>query len=245
MLQGLAATSASNISVAADADAEDLTIATTGSAGDVIINSADDLSTTFVADGQWVFTGSSNTTTAGIFDLNLTSNTTGNIGFNLDYSVPDNAGAGPTGSNAAVINVTATDANATNIRGLTLNQISDAGTVDALILLDNADVTASSLTDGIRITSSGVNLGITDAIDVSDANLTNAINVGANTILGTDAVIDFTDFDVIAAINIANLTSADGTVIERAIQIGNTWDSNLFFADTSTQIQVSNTGTIV
>lgn len=40
------ATSASNITVAVDADAEDLTISTTGSAGDIFITSADDLTLT-------------------------------------------------------------------------------------------------------------------------------------------------------------------------------------------------------
>lgn len=41
-----AATTASNITIAVDADAEDLTISTTGSAGDIFVTSADDLTLT-------------------------------------------------------------------------------------------------------------------------------------------------------------------------------------------------------
>src|SRR3989344_4718146 len=83
---------------------------------------------------------------------------------------------------------------------------------------------------------------------LGDFNLTLGNDGGADTISAIN--IDVTsgatgDVDIVAAINIASLTSADGTVIERALQIGDSWDSNLFFADTSTQIQVSNTGTIV
>lgn len=70
------------------------------------------------------------------------------------------------------------------------------GITEALMFLNNADTTAASLLDGILITSSGVNAGITDAIDVSAANILNAINIGTNTILGTTGVIDFTNFDV-------------------------------------------------
>lgn len=61
----------------------------------------------------------------------------------------------------------------------TANTIIDAG-----IHIDNEETTAGTLTDAIIVTSSGVNAGITDAIDVSAANITNAINVGPNTIVG-------------------------------------------------------------
>ena len=37
---------------------------------------------------------------------------------------------------------------------------------------------------------------ITDAIDVKDDDIVNAINVGANVILGTTGVINFNSFDV-------------------------------------------------
>ena len=70
-----------------------------------------------------------------------------------------------------------------------------SGTADPgqLLLIDNLD-TDRSIADGIRIIAAAG--GITDGIDVSDAELTNAINVGANVISGTTANIDFTNFDV-------------------------------------------------
>ncbi len=53
---------------------------------------------------------------------------------------------------------------------------------------------AQLITDGILFsTTAGT---ITDAIDASDASITNAINVGGNVIIGALASIDFTEFDV-------------------------------------------------
>jgi hypothetical protein len=63
-----AATAASNISVAADADAEDLTIATTGTDGDLVLSSADDLSIT--ATDLLSLTGSDGTATSITLDAN-------------------------------------------------------------------------------------------------------------------------------------------------------------------------------
>src|SRR6185369_5367734 len=49
----------------------------------------------------------------------------------------------------------------------------------------------------ILITNTGgITGGITDAIDASATEIDNALNVGANTITGTNAVIDFSEFDV-------------------------------------------------
>ena len=79
----------------------------------------------------------------------------------------------------------------------TANTILDSG-----LKIDNAETTASTLTDAIIVTSSGVSGGVVDALDVSDTNITNALNVGDNTILGTGAVINFTGFDVDASGNI-------------------------------------------
>jgi hypothetical protein len=63
-----------------------------------------------------------------------------------------------------------------------------------LLLLENLDGDIT-VADGILFNS--VNPGvITDAIDASDADIVNALNVGDNIILGTNAVIDFAEFDV-------------------------------------------------
>lgn len=89
---------------------------------------------------------------------------------------------------------------------------------EALLYIGNEETTASTVTDGIRIVSPGVNNGIDDAIDVSDSNIDNAINVGANDIVGTTAVIDFTNFDVDGSGNITTggttqtFSGASGTI---------------------------------
>ncbi len=61
-----------------------------------------------------------------------------------------------------------------------------------LLLLEDLD-TVLNVANGLTIQTAGA---LTDAIDVSDAEIANAINIGANTILGTTGVIDFTNFDV-------------------------------------------------
>ncbi len=75
--------------------------------------------------------------------------------------------------------------------------------MDSAIKIDNAETTASTMTDAIIITSTGVNNGITDAIDVSDSNIANAINIGANAIAGTN-------FSVTAA---GAVTAVTGSVL--------------------------------
>ena len=54
---------------------------------------------------------------------------------------------------------------------------------DAAIAIDNAETTTATMTDGIIVTSSGVDLGVTDALDVSAANILNAINIGDNDVV--------------------------------------------------------------
>ncbi len=73
---------------------------------------------------------------------------------------------------------------------------SNASPAAQLILINNADVN-EALANGLTITSAAG--GITDGLDVSDAEITNAINVGDNVILGGAATIDFTSFDVSSA----------------------------------------------
>jgi hypothetical protein len=66
------------------------------------------------------------------------------------------------------------------------------GTASAFLL--QLDQVSSSAVDGLLINS--VASGMTDAINVTDTDIVNAINIGTNTILGTTGVIDFTNFDV-------------------------------------------------
>ncbi len=143
-------------------------------------------------------TGTANTNTAGLIDLNIAAG-------NAAVNAIDIAFTGNTGTTAAVdqtgINIlmTGDDADADFFGSkITFAATANAttGTYEAGIWIDNAENTAASLNDGILITSSGASGGVVDGVDVSATAITNAINVGDNTILGTTAVIDFTDFDM-------------------------------------------------
>lgn len=65
----------------------------------------------------------------------------------------------------------------------------------------------STFSDGIRILSSGTGI-ITDGIDVSDAEITNAINIGSNNIAGTNFNLDGATGTVTAAFFSGNVTSS-------------------------------------
>jgi hypothetical protein len=82
-----------------------------------------------------------------------------------------------------------------------------------LLLLENLDDDVT-VGDGILIQSTGSN-DITDGLDVSDSEIVNAVNVGDNNILGTTAVINFTNFDVDASGNaiLAGTLAVNGDTI--------------------------------
>jgi hypothetical protein len=65
----------------------------------------------------------------------------------------------------------------------------------------------STFSDGIRILSSGTGI-ITDGIDVSDAEIINAINIGSNNIAGTNFNLDGATGTVTAAFFSGNVTSS-------------------------------------
>ncbi len=102
--------------------------------------------------------------------------------------------------------------------GVDALRITQAGTgVGASFTFSNAGTTA----DGLIISNSAGTL--TDGIDISDATgITNAINIGPNTIIGTTANIDLSNFDVVGssgdittagdiAINGGDITSSAST----------------------------------
>ena len=137
--------------------------------------------------GSLIVDGSTdvNTGTGGVLDLNVNSITTGNIGFNVDYTINDGA------TTAAElfggkINLTQNDADSDMI-GLEINaaDTANAGADDyeALLRINGNDTTANAVTDYILITTAATDT-TSDAIDVSDSGIFNAINVGQNFILG-------------------------------------------------------------
>ena len=62
-----------------------------------------------------------------------------------------------------------------------------AGSYEYGYFYDCAENTAGACLDGILITSSGIDAGLTTGVDVSAANLTNALEVGSNLILGDNS----------------------------------------------------------
>lgn len=84
----------------------------------------------------------------------------------------------------------ATDSTST----VSISRSAGTGTANPSQLLVVEDLDADlTIADGLTVRTAGV---LTDAIDVSDAEITNAINVGANILLGTTGNIDYTNFDV-------------------------------------------------
>lgn len=115
-------------------------------------------------------------------------------------------------------------ANIGNVDGLRVTQV---GTGDSIEITNSSTGSFLNLmatgggttTDGIVISATGV---VTDAIDASDAEIVNALNVGANTILGAAAVIDFTNFDVDGSGNVVS----SGTVTAATNETVNGIDIN-------------------
>ena len=70
-----------------------------------------------------------------------------------------------------------------------------AGT-QAIGLEIDAEAGSQAVTDALKFNTSGSEATIVDAIDASDAGITNALNIGDNIIIGAAGVINFTEFDV-------------------------------------------------
>jgi hypothetical protein len=163
------------------ADGEDLTLSGAG-AGTIRLNDDTAITGTLTLSGAAV-----DITTGTNESLTLSPHGTGDIIFSLDNDTNFQLAAALTGTTSQdLLALTLTNQTTSGTqRGIVLTNADDAAnaTTESLIFLDNAETTASTLLDAILITSSGVSGGIIDAVDVSDANILNAINVGANFIL--------------------------------------------------------------
>ncbi len=100
-------------------------------------------------------------------------------------------GLSPASYNVIDINITNSGPATISATGIDMSFDADAGT-DIGIKINNV---GGTFEDVFLITSAGG--AITDALDVSNADIVNAINTGDNTILGTTAAIDFTNFDLV------------------------------------------------
>lgn len=207
----LVVTGATGLTLAATLGNATMTGATdasvTGTAGDVtltsgddlLLNPTDDITATLAAAGSVTVnaTTTPNTTTTGVIAMNVGAGDAAVDGLNIAMTQNDGATAA-VDATAAEILLTGNDANG-DVFGLTITGAATAnaaaGTYEAGISINNAEDAVGSMTDGIVIAAT-TDTATTDAIDVSDAELVNAINVGANVILGTTAVINFDNFDV-------------------------------------------------
>ncbi|KXK10228.1 MAG: hypothetical protein UZ22_OP11002000873 [Microgenomates bacterium OLB23] len=135
-----------------------------------------------------------------------------------------------------LLSVTLTDQTSSAVqRGavITKADTTDA-TTDSLLTIDNAETTANLLTDYLIITKAGTGSDTTtDAIDVSDSDLGNAINVGANTVVGTTADLDFSNFDVTGSTG--NITTAGDLAVN---------GGDITSTATTFNFDIGNTGTL-
>jgi hypothetical protein len=166
------------------ADASELTITIASLSGDQVITLPDASGQVCLSIGNCAGAGSTSTLQAA-YDAGNTIATTSarDVAITLADSVTDG-------------NFTITTA--TNATGFTtISRADGAGTADPsqLLLVDNLDVNRTQPV-GIKLQAA---FGLTTAIDASDAEIGDALNVGANNIVGTAAVIDFTNFDVSSA----------------------------------------------
>lgn len=120
-----------------------------------------------------------------------------NMGLKIDASTTANSASDVFAGNAIYL----TNASSTGLQyGLAVSNQDNASnaTTEALLYLGNSEDTGDKVTDYLQISATTVDTS-SDAIDVSDAELFNALNVGANNIVGTTAVINFDNFDVSSA----------------------------------------------
>jgi hypothetical protein len=196
-----------------------------------------------------VFTG---TLTNGISHLfeNTGNMTTGGILVDIEQKTGNPDG------NAIVLQVKAADSDPKLLslnNGAEVLYITGAGVITggaAAIDYTDFDVSADGLITlapdlggtGITITPSAA---LTTGLDVSNAQITNGVSLGATKLLGTTAVIDFTNFDVDNAGNIitaGNMTAVDGTFSGNVNVTGTFQQDSITAATAATTLTVDGTG---
>jgi hypothetical protein len=190
-----------NTTASITADGGNMSFTALSGSSDILFIPADDLLFSLSAPSEIDVTVAASTVTTGVIDINVDTSVAGGASAINTLLVVNNGATGAEDFIAHDITLQADDADA-DLFGMRIvasaTATAAANSYDAGILIDNQENTNGSMIDGIRITSTQ-NTGITDGIDVSDAEITNAINVGANIIAGAGATIDFTSFDVSAA----------------------------------------------
>ncbi len=138
-----------------------------------------------------------------------------NYGINLAVSTTGNHGS----DILAGIGVVLTNASSSSGKqyGMAVTNADDAAnaTTEALVVLDNLETTANTVTDYLLINTSTTDT-TTDAIDVSDSGFFNAINIGTNFLVASgDSINDFTGNGLEVSSNALQVrldtTAADGS----------------------------------
>ena len=108
------------------------------------------------------------------------------------------------------------------VRGLEIQQTDTAanGFVTGLVI-DSAETTAGAMPDGIRITTGTADV-ISDGLDVSDPNITNAINIGVNPIALSGGSLSTSDLLILDDGAISGSEMANDTIT--ATQVDETGD---------------------
>lgn len=165
--------------------------------------------TSTVAD-QWTFSGTGNFGDVSVVRIeSLTGNPTD--GTVLEVVSHD--------TDADALLVTANAINSIQVAGSgALNLLGGVGTVTYTDWAFTADGLLSLAPDlggtGITVTPSAA---LTTGLDVSNANITNGVSLGATKLLGTTAVIDFSNFDVSAAGAVTAVSLNAGTIKQDAL----------------------------
>ena len=154
------------------------------------VTSGADQTFTLAADGLVLVDGATTaqTQTDGALDINFASITANTSALNITATTNSGA-ASATDVFGGIITVVQNDADA-DAFGLKI--VLDATTNAAAnsyeygLFIDCEENSAGACIDGILLTSSGAAGGMVDAVDASASNITNAINIGANLILGGD-----------------------------------------------------------
>lgn len=203
---------------------EGFMILTPGAAGDSI-------NITNGVNGDWQAlvvnaTTADSTQTAGIIDLNVDSSTNTAVGgLYLTFTAVDDDSADTLYGNridiviqedttatdavyGEYIDITNSDSNATGIGLWIANNDNSAGVVNSGIIIENLQSTDVDMTNGLLILAT-TNGSMPNAINVSDAEIDNALIIGANDIEGTTGSITFTGA---STYNIADNTASAFTL---------------------------------
>ncbi len=174
------------------------------------------------------------------WDISATGDLTGIGGITMDGSFSQTgSGTLSTGTGQVSINGALVASSTAQFDGAaTFNtdvDLSLAGSENLSITNSSASTNTFSLTttsseaNGQNLAFTLGNNSNTDTVSALDVNVTSAATGDPDTLRG---------------INIANLTSPDGTVTETGLRIGSGWDANLLLDDTTTNIQVAGGGSI-